>query len=131
LSADPAKLRQELWRVHTALARTLRRLQRSQPMVQGSFYLLRRKCGKPRCRCARGELHASWVITRSESGQHRTYPVPDDARAWLRQLTAEYRRYQRARAVLVKRHQKMLALADGLAELRLRPWPDQPPAAHG
>jgi hypothetical protein len=131
LSTDPAKLRQELWRVHTALARTLRRLQRAQPMVQGSFYLLRRKCGNPRCRCARGELHASWVITRSESGQHRTYPVPDEARALLRQLTAEYRRYQRARAVLVKRHQKMLALVDGLAELRLRPWPEQPPAAHG
>lgn len=100
-------------------------------MVQGSFYRLRRKCGNPRCRCARGELHASWVITRSESGQHRIYPVPDEQRAWLRQLTAEYRRYQRARAVLVKRHQKMLVLVDGLAELRLRPWPDQPPPAHG
>jgi hypothetical protein len=71
------------------------------------------------------------VITRSESGKHRIYPVPDEKRAWLRQLTAEYRRYQRARAVLVKRHQKMLALVDGLAELRLHPWPDQPPSPHG
>jgi hypothetical protein len=117
--------------VHTALARTLRRLQRSQPMVQGSFYRLRRKCGNPRCRCTRGELHASWVITRSEAGQHRLYPVPDEARGWLRQLTAEYRRYQRARAVLVKRHQQMLALVDGLAELRLRPWPEKLPPADG
>lgn len=130
LSADPAKLRQELWRVHAALARILRRLQRPQPMVQGSFYLLRRKCGNPRCRCARGQLHTSWVITRSESGQHRIYPVPDAQRACLRQLTAEYRRYQRARAVLVKRHQQMLALVDGLAQLRWRPWPDPPPP-HG
>lgn len=117
--------------MHTALARTLRRLQRSQPMVQGSFYRLRRKCGNPRCRCARGELHASWVITRSESGQPRIYPVPDEARALLRQLTAEYRRYQRARAVLVNRHQKMLALVDGLAELRLRPWPENHPPTDG
>ncbi len=131
MSTDPAKLRQELWRVYTALARTLRRLQRSQPMVQGSFYLLRRKCGNPRCRCARGQLHTSWVMTRSEAGQHRTYAVPDDARVWLRQLTAEYRRYQRARAVLAKRHQQMLALVDSLAEWRLQPWPKQPPAAHG
>lgn len=131
LSADPARLRQELWRVHAALARTLRRLQRAQPMVQGSFYLLRRKCGNPRCRCARGELHASWVITRSESGKHRLYSVPNDQRAGLRQLTAEYRRYQRARAVLVKRHQKMLALVDELAALRLRSWPVPLPPAHG
>lgn len=113
------------------MARTLRRLQRSQPMVQGSFYLLRRKCGNPRCRCARGELHASWVITRSESGKHRTYGVPDPERAMLRQLTSEYRRYQRARAVLVKRHHQLLALVDSLAELRLRAWPDKPPDAHG
>jgi hypothetical protein len=117
--------------MHTALARTLRRFHRAQPMVQGSFYLLRRKCGNPRCRCARGQLHASWVITRSESGQHRIYPVPDAERAWLRQLTAEYRRYQRARAVLVKRHQKMLTLVDDLAATRLRPWPDKKTPADG
>ena len=49
----------------------------------------------------------------------------------LRQLTSEYRRYQRARAVLVKRHHQLLALVDSLAELRLRAWPDKPPDAHG
>jgi hypothetical protein len=32
-------------------------------MVQGSFYLLRRKCGKPNCRCSSGRLHATWVLT--------------------------------------------------------------------
>ena len=41
---------------------------RSQPMVPGSLYLLRRKCGKPNCRCATGELHTRWVLTRSEQG---------------------------------------------------------------
>lgn len=100
-------------------------------MVPGSFYRLRRKCGNPNCHCAQGQLHASWVITRSEAGKHRLYPVPEEQRAWLRQLTAEYRRYQRARAVLVKRHQKMLTLVDRLAAARLRTWPDKPPPANG
>jgi hypothetical protein len=100
-------------------------------MVPGSFYLLRRKCGNPNCRCAQGQLHASWVITRSEAGKHRIYSVPNDKRAWLRQLTSEYRRYQRARAVLVKRHQKMLGLVDLLAEMRLQTWPDKHPPADG
>lgn len=132
MSTDPAPLRQQLWRAYTALARTLRRLQRSQPMVQGSFYLLRRKCGHPRCRCARGQLHVSWVITRSEAGRHRIYPVPAAERARLRQLTGEYRRYQRARAVLVKRHQQILTLVDGLAEIRMTLWPaKEPPPNHG
>ena len=105
---------------------SLRVLQRSQPMVQGSFYLLRRKCGKPTCRCTRGELHTAWVITRSEAGKDRLYSVPLDQRGWLRQLTSEYRRYQRARAVLVKRHLQLLKFADTFAEKRLRDWPERP-----
>lgn len=104
---------------------SLRSLQRSEPMVQDSFYLLRRKCGKPTCRCAQGELHASWVITRSELGKDRIYSVPAEQRARLRVLTSEYRRYQRARAVLVKRHLQLLQFADLIAEKRLLPWPER------
>lgn len=105
------------------MAATLRCLQRSEPMVQGSFYLLRRKCGKPNCRCARGQLHPAYVLTRSEAGKDRLYPVPKEQRAEVRKRAAEYRRYQRARAVLVKRHLRLLALVDQIAEQRLLTWP--------
>jgi hypothetical protein len=128
LNGELSTLRQQLWRVYAALPVSLRALQRDRPMVQGSFYRLRRKCGKPNCRCTRGELHESWVITRSAQGQDRIYSVPTDQRAQLRQWTAEYRRYQRARAVLVKRHLKLIQLIDRTAELRLRPWPPKVPA---
>lgn len=104
------------------------------PMVQGSFYLLRRKCGKPNCRCASGQLHGSWVLSRSEGGKDRLYSVATDERARIRKAAAEYRRYQRARALLVKRHAQLVALADEIAEHRLQVWPektekkkDQPP----
>jgi hypothetical protein len=124
LSASLSNLRQQLWRAYAALAQTLRRLQRSQPMVQGSFYLLRRKCGKPNCRCAAGQLHATYVLTRSEQGQDRLYTVPKDQRAKVRQWAAEYRRYHRARAVLVKRHLHLLSLVDQMAQQRLLTWPE-------
>ena len=123
LSADISKLRQQLWRAYAALANTLRRLQRSESMVQGSFYLLRRKCGKPNCRCATGQLHTSYVLTRSEAGKDRLYLVPKDQRAQVRKWAAEYRRYQRARAVLVKRHLQLLSLVDQMAQQRLLTWP--------
>jgi hypothetical protein len=131
LSSDLPKLRQQLWRAYGALALTLRRLQRSQPMVQGSFYLLRRKCGKPNCHCALGQLHATYVLTRSEAGRDRLYTVPKEERARLRQWAAEYRRYQRARAVLVRRHLGLLALVDQIAEQRLLTWPAKKEAPHG
>ena len=131
MNADISKLRQQLWRAYAALATTLRRLQRSEPMVQGSFYLLRRKCGKPNCRCARGELHPAYVLTRSEAGKDRLYPVPKAQRAEVRKWAAEYRRYQRARAVLVKRHLRLLALVDQIAEQRLLTWPPNREVPHG
>ena len=124
LSNELSSLRQQLWRAYAALAQTLRRLQRSEPMVQGSFYLLRRKCGKPNCRCATGQLHATYVLTRSEQGKDRLYTVPKEQRAQVRQWAAEYRRYQRARAVLVKRHLHLLWLIDQMAQGRLRVWPE-------
>ena len=131
MNADLPKLRQDLWRAYAAQATTLRRLQRTQPMVRGSFYLLRRKCGKPNCRCARGQLHPVYVLTRSEAGKDRLYPVPKAQRAEVRKWAAEYRRYQRARAVLVKRHLRLLALVDQVAEQRLLTWPSKREVPHG
>ncbi len=130
LSKKLSSLRQQLWRAYAAIAQTLRRLQRSEPMVQGSFYLLRRKCGKPNCRCARGQLHPAYVLTRSEQGKDRLYTVPKDQRARVRQWAAEYRRYQRARAVLIKRHVKLLALVDQMAQQRLLVWPEKKAHPH-
>ena len=123
MSNNLPKLRQQLWRAYAALAPTLRRLQRSEPMVPGSFYLLRRKCGKPNCRCAAGQLHATYVLTRSEQGKDRLYTVPKEQRARVRQWAAAYRRYQRARALLGKQHLHLLALTDQMAAPRLLAWP--------
>lgn len=131
MTNDLSRLRQQLWRAYAALGATLRRLQRSQPMVQGSFYLLHRKCGKPNCRCATGQLHTSYVLTRSEQGRDRLYPVPKDQRAQVRHWAAEYRRYQRARAVLVKRHLHLLSLVDQIGQQRLLTWPQNPEVPHG
>jgi hypothetical protein len=125
MSETVSQLRQRLWLTYRALARTLRTLQRDQPMVQGSLYSLRRKCGKPNCRCARGELHATWVLTRSEAGRSRLYPIHAEQRGRLRLLTREYRRWQLARARLVKQSTEMVALIDQLADLRLQRWPAQ------
>ena len=129
MSNDLASLRQQLWRAYAALAHTLRRLQRADPMVQGSFYLLRRKCGKRNCRCATGQLHATYVLTRSEQGKDRLYTVPKEQRAQVGKWAAEYRRHQRARAILARRQAGLLALVDQMAEQRLLVWPEQKPAA--
>ena len=124
MSGDLSKLRPQLRRSHDAAGRILQHLLRDQPMTPGSLYLQKRRCGKPNCRCARGQLHTAWVIPRSQDGRTRTFMVPAKERAGLRQLTWEYRRYHRARALLAKRHGQLLARADHLAQQRMVPWPE-------
>ena len=131
MSESLSRLRQELWRLYRALARTLHALQRDAPMVQGSLSLLRRNCGKPTGRCTRGELHPTWVLTRSEAGQNHLYAVPTDQRGRLRPLTREYRRWQRTRALLVKQWARRRGCIDQWADHRLQRWPPPKPDDHG
>jgi hypothetical protein len=105
----------------------LRQLQTEAPLTPGSLYLLRRKCGKPACRCSQGELHEAWVLTRSENGKKKLYSVPDAERSSLRERAHAYRRYQRGRAAWIKQCDQLLAQIDAFAEAQVVQWP-LPPA---
>lgn len=123
MSRKTSRLRQQLGRDFQALGRTFRTLLAAHPLTPGSFYLMRRKCGKPTCRCARGQLHPVWVLTRSEAGRHKLYSVPPSERARLRQRAGAYRRWQRARARFVKQSTALLVLIDQLAQAQTILWP--------
>lgn len=123
MKKDLSRQRRRLWRMWRAAERLVRRMQPSEAMCPGSLYLLRRRCGKPTCRCRQGALHATWVVTRSEQGRVRLYRVPAKELAAVRRLTRNYRQWQRARAALVKVTSELLRQLDALAEGRLESWP--------
>jgi len=87
---------------------------RSRPgplMVRGTLFTLRRRCGKPNCRCATGQAHESPALAYPEGGRTKTITV---AAADVEQVRAALQRYNTARAALD-------ASADaGLADLRAR-----------
>jgi hypothetical protein len=43
-------------------ARLARSLPTLETVLQGALVIQRRRCGKPGCRCARGELHGPYVF---------------------------------------------------------------------
>jgi len=43
-------------------ARLARNLPSLETVLQGALVIQRRRCGKPGCRCARGELHGPYVF---------------------------------------------------------------------
>lgn len=91
-----------------------------EPLLPGSLYKLRRKCGKPNCRCTRGELHESTVLSYRGEGRPRNISPPLEQLESLRKMTEDYRRARQARAKLVRWQRQLLALVDELEAARVR-----------
>ena len=61
-------------------------------MIRGTVLTQRRRCGKPNCHCADGQvLHESTVLSYSENGRSRTLMLEADQVAAVRAATARYR----------------------------------------
>ncbi len=60
------------------------------PMLRGTLFTLRRKCGKPTCRCASGEPHESPALAYPDRGRTRTLTLRDDDIEDVRQALAAY-----------------------------------------
>ena len=89
-----------------------------RPVIKGTVYELKRRCGKPGCRCARGELHVRMVVSASEGGKTRLQVIPHGV---LVEVHAKVRRYQelrRARARLGEIYRKMLKVMDQMEGMR-------------
>lgn len=60
---------------------------REQSLMRATLITLKRKCGKPRCRCARGELHASPAVEQRRRGKTRLKTLPrerqEEVRQWI------------------------------------------------
>jgi len=84
---DAAQLRKQIQQRQRELIDVLRGLKQRRPLIRGSVYNLRRKCGKAVCRCQEGHLHESWVLSVPEKGRKRLQTVPKGKRAQWRQMT--------------------------------------------
>jgi hypothetical protein len=96
----------------------------SDPMTKGTVYRLRRKCSKPSCRCVRGVLHESTVLTASLKGKTHLWTVPGDRIEELRKQTENYRRFRQARAAFIRkcieRQNKMVEVIDAIEQIMKR-----------
>ena len=90
-----------------------------EPLLPGSLYTLRRKCGKPNCHCARGELHESTALSYRGEGRPRNVSPSSDQIDTLRKMTDDYRRVRQARAELVRWQRRVLTLVDALEAARV------------
>jgi hypothetical protein len=120
MTHDLSSLRSQLRTVSQQLHDLLESFLGREPLLPGSLYTLRRRCGKPTCHCAHGTPHASTVL--SYRGQGRPQNITPSAAQLpdLRQLTDDYRRFRQARSQLLRLQRQLLTLIDRVAAARVR-----------
>jgi hypothetical protein len=93
---------------------------RSQPLLPGSLYILKRRCGKANCRCVQGEPHVSTVLSYRGQGRPQNITPPPEGLEAVRKLTDEYRRFRQARTQLLRLQRQMLKLVDSIEAQRVQ-----------
>ena len=111
---DASQVRKQLQLRQRELGDLFRVLKQRRPLIRGSVYNLRRKCGKDVCRCQDGFLHESWVLSVPEKGRKRMRIIPKGKLIQWQSMTERYRRFRRARAQLVKLFTEIIKLIDEL-----------------
>ena len=113
-----SQLRQSLRRLSDEVRQLINPFFSDKPLIKGSVYELKTKCGKPGCKCAKGELHHRMVVSASEKGKTKLRAIPH---GFLVEVQTKVRRYQELRRVrvrLIEAHKKMLQIMDDMEAMR-------------
>jgi len=118
-----SQLRQSLLHLTGEIKGLVKPFFSDRPVIKGTVYELKRKCGKPGCRCARGQLHHRMVVSASERGKTRLQVI---AHGSLVEVQGKVRRYQelrRVRARLGEVYRKTLKVMDEMEAMRREELP--------
>ena len=53
-------------------------IQSQQPVYRGSLIRYSRRCGSPKCKCAKGQLHQGWALSVSVEGKTQVVYIPEE-----------------------------------------------------
>ena len=75
-------------------------------LIRGTLQVRMRRCGKPNCKCRRGERHRSLYLVVSENGRLRQLFVPKDWELRVREWVQDYGRVKGLLEQLSRRYWK-------------------------
>jgi len=118
-----SQLRQSLGRLANEIRQVTNPFFSDKPLIKGSVYELKTKCGKPGCKCAKGELHHRMVVSASEKGKTRLRAIPHGFLVGVQTKVRCYQEVRRARVRLIEVHKKMLQVMDEMEAMRREEMP--------
>jgi hypothetical protein len=87
-------------------------------MVKGSVVTLARRCGKPGCKCTRGEKHTSKYLSISDRGKTRMVYLKPGMEMKVGEAAERYRKFRSARARLVKVQKDILDIFNRFEQIQ-------------
>lgn len=120
LSMDLSARRKRIKELYKELAYPIEALLTRKPFIKGHLYELKRKCGKPRCRCLKGELHQVMALSWSEGGKHHLRAIKESELDRIEKFTSNYRRFRQGRASVRRMVNEILSLANEIEGELLR-----------
>jgi hypothetical protein len=87
--------RAELSAAERSLRSRIAQIASGERFLRGTLSERTSKCGKPNCRCADGEGHASLYLVDSDAGKVRQLCIPKTLHDPVRQAVGEFQEMQR------------------------------------
>lgn len=113
-----SRLRQALLHLSYEIREIIKPFFSDKPVIKGSVYELKRKCGKPGCKCTQGQLHSSLVVSSSEKGKTRLQIIPQGFLVEVQSKVRRYQKLRRWRRRLGEVYTKMLEVMDEMEARR-------------
>jgi hypothetical protein len=111
-----------------ARARLMQLLGRRRPLLKGGLVEMARRCGKPGCKCLRGEKHRSLYLAARVGKERKMIYVPPDLEQAVRQWLADGRRGEALVEEMVQASLATLAQRKRAARAKPLAKGSQPPA---
>jgi hypothetical protein len=89
----------------------MRQFQIPDDLLPGSLSMQHLRCGKPNCRCAKGEGHAVWSLTFMVDSKKHVQHIPKHLVDEVRKRVAAGREYQDAVREVLASNAQLLVLA--------------------
>ena len=97
-------------RIRQRKYRLLKALKVPPEALPGSLALTHRKCGKPNCRCAKGDKHPLWSLTFMDQGNKRVERIPEEWVDEVRRQVQQGRDFRQAWAEILVANADLLVL---------------------
>lgn len=89
-------------------------------MIKGCYCVSKTKCGKPNCKCAKGDEHRVERLVWREDGRGINRAVPKEDIEWVKEMTDNHNEYKRLRKKLEELDEKIAQQLDTLYTLRVK-----------